>query len=190
MRLPERSGDQLLLGIAITVPEPHGSVLQAARGRFGDPMAAFIPPHITIIGPTAVSPEDVPLVAAHLTEVAASHAPFQVRLRGTGTFRPVSQVAFVQVADGISACEQLERAARSGPLAQELRFHYHPHVTVAHELEDAALDEAIDELTSFDATFVVQSLDCYEHGADGVWRVVRSHALTGSGADAEAQRRA
>ena len=190
MRLPERSGDQSLLGIAITVPEPHGSELQAARARFGDPMAAFIPPHITIIGPTAVSPADRPAVAAHLDAVAAQHAPFTVRLRGTGTFRPISQVAFVQVADGISACEVLELDTRTGPLEQDLRFHYHPHVTVAHELEDAALDEAIDELTSFDASFQVDSFDCYELAADGVWRVVRTHVLTGVGADAEALRRA
>ncbi|MEN0129991.1 MAG: 2'-5' RNA ligase family protein [Brevundimonas sp.] len=186
MRLPERSGDQALIGIAITVPEPHGSALQAARGRFGDAMADFIPPHITIVGPTAVSPADRPAVAAHLAAVAAEHAPFTVRLRGTGTFRPVSQVAFVQVADGISGCELLELAARSGPLEQDLRFHYHPHVTVAHDLEDAALDEAIDELADYDATFLVDSFDCYELGSDGVWRVVVTHALTDAGASAEA----
>lgn len=190
MRLPERSGDQSLLGIAITVPEPHGSALQTARARFGDSMAEYIPPHITIVGPTAVAPADRSAVAAHLATVAAHHAPFTVRLRGTGTFRPVSQVAFVQVADGISGCELLELDARSGPLAQELRFHYHPHVTVAHDLEDAALDEAIDALAGFDATFEVTSFDCYEHGPDGVWRVVRSHALTGVVADAEALHRA
>jgi 2'-5' RNA ligase len=188
MRLPERSGDQSLIGIAITVPEPHGSALQGARARFGDTMAEFIPPHITIVGPTAISPADRPAVAEHLAAVAAQHAPFTVRLRGTGTFRPVSQVAFVQVADGISACELLELAARSGPLAQDLRFHYHPHVTVAHDLEDEALDEAIDALASYDASFAVDSFDCYELGADGVWRVVVTHALTGVGADAEALR--
>ncbi|HWJ85393.1 MAG TPA: 2'-5' RNA ligase family protein [Cellulomonas sp.] len=190
MRLPERSGDQSLIGIAITVPEPHGSALQEARGRFGDPMAGSIPPHITLVGPTAVSPEDRPAVKGHLDAVAAAHAPFSVRLRGTGTFRPVSQVAFVQVADGISACETLEAATRTGPLAQELRFNYHPHVTVAHDLDDHALDDAIDALAGFDASFVVASFDCYSLDEDGVWRVVRTHALTGVGADAEALHRA
>jgi len=185
MRLPERSGDQLVIGIAVTIPEPHGSALQEARGRFGDPMAAFIPPHITLIGPTALAPSDGADVRAHLDAVAARSAPFQVRLRGTATFRPVSQVAFVQVADGLSACELLEAQIRRGPLAQELRFPYHPHVTVAHDLADAQLDDAIDELATFDASFLVESFDCYQHGDDGVWRTVGSHRLTGSPADAE-----
>ncbi|WP_029290497.1 2'-5' RNA ligase family protein [Cellulomonas sp. HZM] len=176
MRLPERSGDQRLIGVSITIPEPHHSALQEARARFGDPMASAIPPHITLLGPTIVEPEETAAVQAHLDAVAAGHAPFTVRLRGTGTFRPVSQVAFVQVADGIAGCEQLEQEVRSGPLDQELRFHYHPHVTVAHELADESLDEAIDELAEFDATFVVDSFECYVHD-EGAWHVVTRHAL-------------
>ena len=39
-----------------------------------------------------------------------------MRLRGTGTFRPVSPVVFVNVAEGISRCELLADAVRRGPL--------------------------------------------------------------------------
>lgn len=179
MKLPERSGDQLVIGIAVTVPEPYGFLLQAARARFGDPWAEFIPPHVTLLAPTLVEASSTAAVHEHLAAVAAAHAPFTLRLRGTGTFRPVSQVAFVQVADGIAGCEQLEQAIRSGPLQQDLRFHYHPHVTVAHELPDDRLDEAIEELASFDAAFVVDAFDCYVCGDDMVWRPRVSHTLTG-----------
>ncbi len=179
MNIPPHDPGQLLIGIAVTVPEPYGSELQEARARFGDPWAGGIPPHVTLLAPTVIDAEQASSVREHLDEIAARHAPFVLRLRGTGTFRPVSQVAFVQVADGIAACELLESDVRSGPLAQELRFHYHPHVTVAHDLTDEQLDVAMDELAEYDASFVVSGFHCYRHGDDGVWRPEREHKLTG-----------
>ncbi len=184
MRLPERSGDQVRIGVAITVPEPYGSLLQSARARFGDPWAEFIPPHITLLGPTVIEHGDILAVDEHLEAVAARHAPFLVHLRGTGTFRPVSPVVYVQVADGVAGCEGLESSVRSGVLDQALRFHYHPHVTVAHEVPDPQLDAAFDGLADFDAAFVVESFHSYAHGDDGVWRPARDFSLTGSPADA------
>lgn len=178
MRLPERVGDQVRVGIALLVPEPWGSQLQAARASFGDPLAELIPPHVTLLGPTVLDPGDMAAVEEHLTAVGAMHRPFRVHLRGTGTFRPVSDVVFVQVVEGISACERLERSIRSGPLAQELRFNYHSHVTVAHDVPPDALDRAFAELAGFEAVFDVDSVQMFEHGDDNVWRPVRDFALT------------
>ncbi|PVU83598.1 phosphoesterase [Cellulomonas sp. WB94] len=187
MNLPETSGEQLRIGVAVTVPQPYSATLQAARGRVGDPAAPSIPPHITLLGPTAVEPGDLAAVERHLEEVASHHRPFVLRLRGTGTFRPVSPVVFVQVVEGIAGCEALERHIRTGPLEQGLRFNYHPHVTVAHEVSEAALDLAFVELSRFDATFVVHAFHSYEYGDDEVWRPVRDFPLTGA-ADVAAAR--
>lgn len=180
MNLPETSGEQLRIGVAVTVPEPYSTTLQAARGRVGDPAAPSIPPHITLLGPTVVEPGDLAVVERHLEEVASHYRPFVLRLRGTGTFRPVSPVVFVQVVEGIAGCEALERHIRTGPLVQDLRFNYHPHVTVAHEVPDAALDRAFIELSRFDATFVVHAFHTYGYGDDEVWRPVRDFPLTGA----------
>lgn len=185
MRLPQRSGDQVRIGVAITVPEPYAAVLQAARTRCGDPWAPYIRPHITLLGPTVIESDEVAQVDEHLAAVARRHAPFVVQLSGTGTFRPVSPVVFVQVADGVAGCTGLERSVRSGVLAQDVPFRYHPHVTVAHEVPDELLDEASAGLTGFDASFLVDSFHCYEHGDDGVWRPSRDFSLTGSPAGAE-----
>ncbi len=76
-----------------------------------------------------------------------------MHLRGSGTFRPVSPVVFVPLARGISECERLEAQVRSGPLARETLFPYHPHVTVAHDLDEPALDAAFDALATYDARF-------------------------------------
>jgi 2'-5' RNA ligase len=179
--MPDRTADQVRIGVAITVPEPYGSALQEARALFGDPAAPFIPPHITLLGPTVLEPDAVPVVEEHLTAVAARHRPFVVHLRGTGTFRPVSPVVFVEVVEGIAGCEGLEREVRSGPLEQELRFNYHPHVTVAHEVSEDDLDRAFRDLVDFEATFVVSAIQSFEYGDDEVWRPVADFTLTGRG---------
>ena len=164
-------------GVAVTIPEPWGNRLQGARKSFGDPAASAIPPHVTLLPPTHIEGELLDRFVEHLAAVCALAQPFDMTLSGTGTFRPVSPVVFVQVSAGISACERLERAVRSGPVERTLDFPYHPHVTVAHHLDDTALDEAFDGLADFRAAFRVVGVDLYEHGEDGVWRVERNFAL-------------
>lgn len=167
-------------GVSIAVPEPWGSLLQQQRESVGDPMARAIPPHITLMPPTEVPAERMADFVAHLKQVATEHGPFTVHLRGTGTFRPVSRVVFVQVAQGIPMCERLEKRVRSGPIERRLEFPYHPHVTIAHDIDESGLDRAFDELAHFDARFEVDDFHLYEHGADGVWRPVVGFELSGS----------
>lgn len=178
MIVPERVGDQVRIGIAVPVPTPFDAELQHARAGFGDPLAQDIPPHVTLLGPTVVEPADLPVIEQHLARVGRTYSPFTMHLRGTGTFRPISDVVFVQVVRGISECERLERAIRTGPLRQDLRFNYHPHVTVAHDLPDAALDRAFAELAEYEAEFFVSTIQVYEHGDDGVWRPAHAFPLT------------
>jgi 2'-5' RNA ligase len=100
-----------------------------------------------------------------------------MHLRGSGTFRPISPVVFVPLGQGIGECERLERAVRSGPLARDVKFPYHPHVTVAHEVADPLLDKAFDELATYDARFLVWGFSMFEKGGDGVWRPQRDFPL-------------
>ena len=170
------------VGIAIPVPEPHGAFLQGKRASFNDPMAPLIPAHVTLLGPTGVPLPDFARLGDHLTEVAAGVEAFDMVLRGTGTFRPVSDVVFVQVAQGISACETLERSIRSGEWHQDLSFPYHPHVTVAHDVAESDLDRAFDDLADFHARFTVSEIWLFVQGANGAWSPVRSFPLRRRGA--------
>ena len=83
--------------------------------------------------------------------------PFRIHLRGTGTFRPVSPVVFVTLAEGISAVRAARRRRTPGPLAVDLAFPYHPHVTIAHHLDDPTLDRAFEELADFECVFAVDA---------------------------------
>ena len=163
-----------VIGVSIAIPAPFAGELQRLRASFGDPSAQSIPTHVTLLSPTEITEDDVLEIHEHLERVAASQQPFTMRLRSTGTFRPVSPVVFVQVAGGISDCERIEQAIRTGPLKRDVRFYYHPHVTIAHHVDDAAMDRAFDELASYECSFEVGAFHLYEHGDDLVWHAVRS----------------
>jgi 2'-5' RNA ligase len=158
------------IGVSIPVPAPHAGELTAWRDEFGDPLAHAIPPHITLLPPSVLPDDALDAARDHLAATASAASAFEVHLRGTATFRPVSPVVFVQVTRGISECELLQAAVRTGPLAREIAFPFHPHVTVAHDVDEAALDRAELVLRDWEATFTVKGFSLYEHGADGVWR--------------------
>jgi 2'-5' RNA ligase len=165
------------IGVSIAVPEPFGPALQAFRVSLGDAPARHIPTHITLVPPAEVPEQDMAGVEVHLRQAAARLEPFHVRLRGTGTFRPVSPVVFVGVVEGISGCETLAAATRSGPLAVDAQFPYHPHVTVAHDVAPDQLDRAFCELAGFEAHFEVDRFWLYVHDEEIGWRPTRAFEL-------------
>jgi 2'-5' RNA ligase len=161
------------IGVAIGIPEPFRAELQGWRERLGDPNAPLIIPHVTLLGPTVILDRELPAIEGHLAAVAADGVPFHIRLRGSGSFRPLSPVVFVTLAMGISCCTALEAGVRSGPLERPLRFAYHPHVTVAHDIDDDRLDRAAQELAGYRAEFDVPGFTLYDRGDDQVWRELR-----------------
>ncbi|AKU16116.1 2'-5' RNA ligase family protein [Luteipulveratus mongoliensis] len=173
------TADPRTIGVSIPVPSPYAEQLEDVRRAVGDPLADAVPSHITLMPPTDLAQPAAADLVSHLAAVAAKADPFRMTLRGTGTFRPISPVVFVAIAEGISSCEQLERRVRSGPVHRELDFPYHPHVTIAHGVDTAALDQAFTALATYECTFPVEAFDLYEHGADRVWRSVQRFPFGG-----------
>ncbi|MET7456895.1 2'-5' RNA ligase family protein [Streptomyces sp. NPDC005574] len=169
------------IGVSIAVPEPHGSLIQQLRASFGDPAAHGIPTHVTLLPPTEVDDGELPAVEAHLRKVAAAGRPFPMRLSGTDTFRPLSPVVYLRLVRGTESCTRLQQQVRaaSGPVARELQFPYHPHVTVVHGIEEAAMDRAFEELADYEAQWPCTGFALYEQGADGVWRQLREYPFKG-----------
>lgn len=170
---------EALIGVAIAVPQPWAAELEGWRTRFGDPLGSSVPAHVTLVPPTAVPCADLPAVREHLERTTASTPRFRIVLDGTGTFRPVSPVVFVRLTEGAGECAALEERVRAGVLGTRRRFPFHPHVTVAQQLDDAVLDAASAQLSGYAASFEVGEVDLYELGTDGRWRSVQAFQLTG-----------
>ena len=168
------------IAVDIDIPEPWGGTLTRRRAASGDPLAEFVPAHLTLLGPTEIPAARLPEVEAHLAAVAAAHPPYTLHLRGTGTFQPVTDVVFVAVAAGISECETLAEAIGAAEvLRRERRFPYHPHVTVAQDVPQAALDKVYEELADFSARFEVDSFTLFSHNGEGRWQPRRDFHLQG-----------
>ena len=83
------------IGVSVAVPEPWGAELQRYRVGLGDQSAAGIPTHITLLPPVDVEDDLLPVIEQHLQATARQITSFPVRLRGTGSFRPISPVVFL-----------------------------------------------------------------------------------------------
>jgi 2'-5' RNA ligase len=169
MPVKRKDGEGMSLGVILGFPPGIAEELQRWRASFGDPMATVIPAHITLV--TTTPTDDWEAARDHVRAVARTQAPFMVTIAGTGSFRPVSPVVFINVEEGFEACVELHEKLQTGPLARELPFAYHPHVTIAHDVAPESLDEAETVLKDYRATFPVVSMGLYEHDADGIWQL-------------------
>ncbi len=159
---------EVTYGVAIAVPEPFATHLSDKRCEFGDDEGRRIPTHVTLVPPTVAV--DLAAVRECLASIGANHAQFSMRFEGTGTFRPVSPVAFVEVHEGAGQARDLARDVRGCLGLPDPDFPYHPHVTVAHHLDDAALDHACADLAEFRADVEVEEFVLFRH--DGAaWHI-------------------
>lgn len=165
--MPAADGNSRWVGVIIPVPEPLASELADWRASFGDPLAAVVPPHITLV--TTTPTDDWEAAVEHVRRVAREQRPFTIRLQGTGTFRPVSPVVFVSLDGGFQECVNLHGKLQSGPLARELAFPFHPHVTVAQDVSETSMAAAEAKLRDYEAAFTVRTMGLYEHDQTGVW---------------------
>jgi 2'-5' RNA ligase len=157
------------IGVILRFPPGIAEELQRWRASFGDPMAEVVPAHITLV--TTTMTRDWEATRNHVCEVARRQDPFTVTIAGTGSFRPVSPVVFLNVEDGFGNCVNLHQQLQTGPLERELPFAYHPHVTIAHDVAPESLDEAETVLEDYRVTFPVASMGLYEHDDNGIWQL-------------------
>ena len=195
MQIPAPDAHQCVIGVAIALPSHYAAQVRAVREAAGDPLAEVVPPHITLLPPTAVDVDSLDEVMRHLRDVAAGTSPFEVRLDEVGTFRPVSPVVYLGLRSGAEECDRLQMRVRHrrGPLARSLSFPFHPHVTLAHDIAEDGLDTAARKGADLTMDFTVTKLHLYRHrsrpsrhtcsgypASEGVWDVVAAFAFGGS----------
>jgi 2'-5' RNA ligase len=166
------------LGVIISLPAELAAEIGARRARYAGPGAAVVPPHITLVSGRATDSWDD--AACYVREVAAAGEPFTLSLRGTGTFEPLSPVVYLNVESGAENCAKLHDALLEGPVEHLLDFDFHPHLTVAHDLDADAMEQAKDEMADFTADFEVTSIGLFDFLAGG-WALREELELGGNG---------
>lgn len=164
------------LGVIISMPPELARELSAWRELFGGPAVAAIPPHVTLVSGRAKG--SWAEAAEHVRAVARTAAPFDVSLRGTGTFAPISPVVFLNLVQGVENCLDLHEQLLAGPVEHMLDFEFHPHLTIAHDLDEDAMARAEREMADFAADFRVNTIGLYDY-THGGWSLREELKLGG-----------
>ena len=99
----------------------------------------FLRAHVTILPPRPIS--SPPGAAWDLVRwFAPQFAPFEVSLTSVEVF-PVSDVIYVNIAAGTEQLTQMHAAMNADGLRFPDAFSYHPHVTLAQNLQPDQVDE-------------------------------------------------
>ena len=109
-------------------------------------------------------------IYSHLAEVAAAAEPFVMHLAGTGTFRPPRRSCSSRSPAASPTASCWRRRSVRVRWNATLDFPYHPHVTVAQEIDDAGLDLAYEGLAGFVARFPVRTFALFSREPDRSWR--------------------
>lgn len=170
MYLPPCGPDEERIGVLVSIPEPWMTELSELRVQFGDTQGAVTPAHVTILPPTTIKKADRERVRAHLQAVASQQTPFRISLDGTGSFRPVSPVVFLNIDKGFQQLIDLEDEVRSGILDTPRRFPFHPHVTIAQQVDEQRLDESEESCATFQAEWLVKGFRLDHVSSDGSYQ--------------------
>jgi 2'-5' RNA ligase len=84
---------------------------------------------------------DYRVAADHVRDCVSNWSPFDITLGEIRIF-PVTNVIYVELAQGAPDMYRIHDAMNSASLAFEEPFAYHPHVTVAQEICDADVADA------------------------------------------------
>src|SRR5260370_25314353 len=93
--------------------------------------------HVTVLPPRplAVSAEQA---GRELNHALGDFAPFEVEL-GLISIFPDTQVIFIELARGAGELRRMHTALNAGAVQFREPFPYHPHITLAQQIEDPAL---------------------------------------------------
>ncbi|PYI68464.1 2'-5' RNA ligase [Arthrobacter livingstonensis] len=164
------------LGVIITMPPALAAELGSWRESFAGADDGIVPAHITLVSGRARSSWGE--AAEHVRKVARQASPFTISLRGTGTFIPVSPVVFLNLEQGAGQCRELHKELLDGPVEHVLNFEFHPHLTMAHDLDAATMARAKAEMAGFEAELEVTSIGLYDYSQGG-WALHEELTLGG-----------
>lgn len=163
-------------------------IKQEFAEQYGPMYALKVLPHITLQVPFTADPALEKAFCDELTEFAKTQAPFEVSLKGFGTFpNKQNRVLFINVekSETMSAMHrQLINFLRKefGFSTMLARTGFTPHVTVAFkDLEDEQFNKAWPEYENkeYEATFKVNNLYFLRHNGKS-WEVLQKCKLGGA----------
>jgi len=167
------------LGVALLIPPPVGTEVDALRKAVGDDDVDRIAPHITLVPPVNVREEDVSSAIGVLHRAAASSPTLRLVLGPATTFAPISPTLHLAVDGDLDGLQALRDAVFVPPLARALTHPFVPHVTLVEESE--RVEAGVAALADYRADVVLDRVHLLREQRDDegrrIWRPIAEAVL-------------
>jgi 2'-5' RNA ligase len=130
-------GALTIFALVIYIPDP--------LGRFLDDLRLDLVPgckphaHVSVLPPRRLQ-TDWETARNQARALVEGCTPFRVEASAIRVF-PGTEVIYIEVGDGSAELHQLHAAVRNGHLAYPDPYPYHPHITLAQEIEHERVEE-------------------------------------------------
>ena len=163
------------LGVALLIPPPVATEVDALRRAVGDRDTERIAPHITLVPPVNVRDDEVDGAVRVVAEAATACPPLRLGLGPVTSFAPVSPTLHLAVDGDLDSLHRLRDTVFTGPLERLLTHAFVPHVTLTEASEH--IDGAVAAMSGYHAEVVIERVHLLRESRredDGarIWRPV------------------
>lgn len=162
---------RLLLSVIAVPPAPVADELVGVRRLLGTPSLVRQPPHITIVPPVHVRPDDAPAVTALIRSAADAGEPLPLHLGPVAAFPPTPDgtcALHLSVSGpGAPGLDALRHAVFQGPLVRRVAHPFVAHLTLHESLPAAQVPAARDLLAAARWDVTVDQLVVVRRGERG-----------------------
>lgn len=166
------------LGVALLLPEPVRTEVDALRRAVGDGSLGRVPAHLTLVPPVNVNERDLDAAFTLLRDAAAASGPMTLELGPPASFLPQNPVLYLEVGGAVEALLALRERVFRPPLHRELAWPYVPHVTLCDEGDPERLSWAVESLADFRAPVTLTHVHILNE-TEKVWRPFADAVLGG-----------
>jgi len=129
-----------LLALVAYIPEPLAGFVDGLRDELSP--GCRLRAHITILPPRQIAcGEEV--ASREIQKVLSQARSFRVSVQGIGVF-PISEVIHLGIEDGLEQLRELHGQLNHGDCKAPELWRFEPHLTLAQDLEPAAVQPAFD----------------------------------------------
>ena len=127
-----------VFALVIYIPDPLGRFLDDLRKALVSGCKPHA--HVSVLPPRPLAVA-WQVASKQVSDCAGARPPFDIALGGIRMF-PVTNVIYIELAQGAGQMREMHAAMNSGALGFAEPFEYHPHITLAQELPVDSVAEA------------------------------------------------
>jgi 2'-5' RNA ligase len=111
---------------------------------------AMIQPHVKLKWPFEVPETDLEMIVKEIESVTKEVSPFSIRFHKIKTFFPTSRVIYMGIQDPTPLTRLHDKLSKQGPLQQEEKYVYIPHLTIGQDMIDDEFHDVYGRLKMLD----------------------------------------